>query len=115
MRSTFSVICLLIIVLSSNGVYGYMTKGNFSNPAYPGKCVYNADTILNEGQAITLKLKCEKIFCGPGGWLTLLGCGAKSVSGGGCYIGERKYPDAEYPECCINVVHCTDPNDDSEM
>ncbi|KAL7741246.1 hypothetical protein ACLKA6_015132 [Drosophila palustris] len=109
MRATVSIICLLAIFLSSSKVFGWTAVGFYKNPAYPGKCVIDADTILDEGQAI-LQAGCVKAHCGSLGVVDFFGCGKKIV-GPSCTIGEIKYPDAEYPKCCLNVVRCTGRED----
>ncbi|XP_034475312.1 uncharacterized protein LOC117782326 [Drosophila innubila] len=105
MNSTTSVICLLALVLSTTDVYGATHIGIFKSDDHPGKCVLDADTILDEGQVITRN--CERVSCGSEGFVEFAGCGVKGVSKP-CTLGEFKYPKADYPKCCINVLHCPD-------
>ncbi|KAH8378119.1 hypothetical protein KR093_009408, partial [Drosophila rubida] len=71
--------------------------------AHPGKCVLDADTILDENQTITRK--CTRISCGSGGVVNFATCGAVGVAEP-CTLGDFKYPDADYPKCCTRVQHC---------
>ncbi|KAL7741250.1 hypothetical protein ACLKA6_015136 [Drosophila palustris] len=106
MKVTVSVICLLALVLSTSKVYGAVSIGIYKSDAHPGKCVLDANTILNEGQTIT-RTNCERVSCGSGGMVEFASCGVKGI-GPPCTLGELKYPKADYPKCCINVLHCPD-------
>ncbi|XP_023170461.1 uncharacterized protein LOC111599130 [Drosophila hydei] len=108
MKVTYLTICLLAVLTAE--VYGAVYHGNYKSDAHPGKCVIDDKTILSEGQ--TVNVNCESISCGSGGDVTFAGCGAKGVPEP-CKLGDRKYPKADYPKCCINVVHC--PDGDSEI
>ncbi|XP_034097432.1 uncharacterized protein LOC117563297 [Drosophila albomicans] len=108
--TTISVICVLAIVLSTTEVHGAVSIGVYKDDAHPGKCVVDADTILDEGQVVTRK--CTRISCGEGSFVEFATCGVVAVAEP-CKLGEFKYPDADYPKCCTRVQHC--PDGDSEI
>ncbi|XP_032584648.1 uncharacterized protein LOC116803854 [Drosophila mojavensis] len=104
MKAACLTICLLAAVLTAE-VHGAIYSGHFKSDAHPGKCVIDDKTILDEGQKINRN--CVNIECFSGGDATFASCGAKGIPDN-CKLGAKKYPDAEYPKCCIDVIHCPD-------
>ncbi|EDW04182.1 uncharacterized protein LOC6562313 [Drosophila grimshawi] len=111
MRTVSLTICLLAAFLLSADVLAAVSRGNFKDAAHPGKCVINADTILSEGETKT-DSNCQLISCHANGDASFSSCGVKGAPDP-CKIGDKKYPKAEYPKCCINVLHC--PDGDKEL
>ncbi|XP_064540483.1 uncharacterized protein LOC135429922 [Drosophila montana] len=106
----FLTLFVLATVLSTE-IFAAVSQGSFKSDAHPGKCVYDANTILSKGDTKTLP-NCQLLTCNGDGAATIATCGVKAVPLP-CKLGDAKYPDADYPKCCINAVHC--PTGDSEI
>ncbi|XP_051858814.1 uncharacterized protein LOC117563300 [Drosophila albomicans] len=78
-----------------------------ADPAYPGKCVVTPNLILNPGQVAQFPgLTCTRVIChGPNNFATIQTCGALGAPTG-CFLGELKFPNADYPECCYREIIC---------
>ncbi|XP_051858812.1 uncharacterized protein LOC127565246 [Drosophila albomicans] len=135
MRVTISVICFLAIAISTGEGTAVLSYGNYRNDDHPNKCVFDENTIIDNGFSITRYCQrdkcidaeivledrvagspehCQKIEC-----LLFVGGRIKGCpnivlpQGSPCTFGEAKYPNASFPDCCNTVVHCPDGDRES--
>ncbi|XP_075144530.1 uncharacterized protein LOC142219426 [Haematobia irritans] len=97
-----SIASLIAILVSSTTAQ--VSRGVFSDPAHPGKCVID-NLILSPGQEGSVRGQCELIMCNnENGLATMHGCGAMHIQG--CELGDSLYPNELYPKCCERQVIC---------
>ncbi|XP_030382902.1 uncharacterized protein LOC115630471 [Scaptodrosophila lebanonensis] len=97
---------LLILVVFWGVSEAAILRGVFKDPAHPGKCVITPSLILSEGQAAKHPtMDCARAICGKDGHAQIHTCGTQGVMPG-CELGARKYPSADYPQCCERHVIC---------
>ncbi|XP_034471940.1 uncharacterized protein LOC117779752 [Drosophila innubila] len=100
-------ILLLLAALLLPHSEAALAQGIFKDPAHPGKCVVKPNLILNPGQnARYPDMDCAGIMCGENSHATISTC-FTSAYPPNCKIGQPKYPNADYPDCCERHVTCT--------
>ncbi|XP_030382899.1 uncharacterized protein LOC115630469 [Scaptodrosophila lebanonensis] len=111
MKACLFLVGFLATLLPLDLTSAAVSIGVFKNEAHPGKCYIDEHTILSVGETATAP-GCQQISCGANSMAQFATCGLKGI-GPPCKLGALKYPDADYPKCCINVMHC--PDGDSEI
>ncbi|XP_067634853.1 uncharacterized protein [Eurosta solidaginis] len=102
----FTALLCLISSGHREQVVAWQARGNYHNEAYPGKCVYNCDTIISPLDTVKSPDTCAEIHCdNEYGDVTISGCGTVSPPEG-CewdgYVDEQ----AAYPACCAQNLKC---------
>nr|XP_043067350.1 uncharacterized protein LOC122321465 [Drosophila bipectinata] len=86
-----------------------MSLNNYSDPAYPDRCVIDdgkSVILLKAGEAFRLiNLPCVTIFCIGNGWGSLFTC-EETAPPKDCYFSHYLKWDAHYPDCCKRKVVC---------
>ncbi|XP_037806389.1 uncharacterized protein LOC119600307 [Lucilia sericata] len=99
----FIVLSLILSVFSLT--FADESAGFFTDPAHPGKCVYE-DVILSPGEEAKLPGQCARFSCGENSFATIQGCGVM-LPPPGCHYGDFIDSSAPYSDCCEKELICS--------
>ncbi|XP_017026155.1 uncharacterized protein [Drosophila kikkawai] len=97
-----ALVSLMVAVLLASATEAAVSRGNFKDPAHPGKCVVDG-LVLNAGQQARHPKRCERILCWNNGDVEFHSCGAVGLPPNKKF-GDYKTPNADYPACCDRYI-----------
>ena len=104
MKIVFYTTLLLALGATS---FASVSRGDYSDPKHPGKCVIEPNLILSPGEHMNTET-CGRILCSSNGSAEFHYCGSKLVQIPGCTLGDYLDKSVGYPECCKQKLICPD-------
>ncbi|XP_061389604.1 uncharacterized protein LOC133324780 [Musca vetustissima] len=97
---------LIFILQLTATTFAAEIAGYFTDPDFPGACVYDDMIIWPDDVGHSTSGKCERLYClNEEGYGKLLSCGVQKAPAG-CWLGNVIKPESNYPDCCKREIVC---------